>query len=698
MSSNQTIHSDLLTQDSDQVQNQRKQRQQQPQTQRMPLKDKLVLGPIEKYQRYNRFPYKLLTQIALVFFTTIQVEYILSETSFQNSAQQIVFYHMFLDPQENYNGDIPSYKNLFNFKEFHKLVDDSINRFFALEDDPDSLEDYEYIYLNGNKVLPTAYMYYTTQSYDNQAPLHFTLEPGNLGYFSQDYIDNGELKILPEQSPAEANCYDWTVNQQFRFAQHSAIQVKLKFNRNPCSSEVQLSWNRLIWLHFLVFILALVHLILTIRYIFQIKKRYQQLKNKHKKLLNKQSPVDSPNFPISPRDKHFNSKNAQPQVQIKRRATITSMNNNDFRQLSDDFHSKKQNIYLSDQDEGSEDNIIRSFLDQSKKQKDWHELGLWDKLAIVNFWVIVLILSDFLILSGTTIFIFIEDKEIANAEIFLGFGCFFCWCSLPSYLHQTSQYSLINRTISYTLPVVLRAMSGIIPLFFGFAFLGLCLFWDSSRFKTLNLSLFTCFAMMQADSLLDIFYQITAFRFLLAIVFMLVFVFCGIVIVQNVFLIMIEHGFLGVKYSKSYDWLQNKYKDQIQTQKNQLLNRSNTIGEQGSEKHKTQVDQVSQLIDNKSYLEDGFSEFENDQKAFRQRFQQSLKYRRIGTQVNNRGLLFQNSIFSDKTYVVGDDQSTLMNLNDNQLQGYLSKREIQKDQNQKILTDLIHEESDSQND
>ena len=29
---------------------------------------------------------------------------------------------------------------------------------------------------------------------------------------------------------------------------------------------------------------------------------------------------------------------------------------------------------------------------------------------------------------------------------------------------------------------------------------------------------------------------------------------------------MIEHGFLGIKYAKSYQWLHDKYKDQVQAQ------------------------------------------------------------------------------------------------------------------------------------
>jgi hypothetical protein len=51
--------------------------------------------------------------------------------------------------------------------------------------------------------------------------------------------------------------------------------------------------------------------------------------------------------------------------------------------------------------------------------------------------------------------------------------------------------------------------------------------------------------------------------------------------VQNIFLILIEHGFLGVKYSKSYDWLHEKYREQVQSQYQQLQT-SQVIGGGGT--------------------------------------------------------------------------------------------------------------------
>lgn len=42
----------------------------------MPIKDKILLGPIYKYRKYNRFPWKFLFHIIMLVMTTFQVIYI----------------------------------------------------------------------------------------------------------------------------------------------------------------------------------------------------------------------------------------------------------------------------------------------------------------------------------------------------------------------------------------------------------------------------------------------------------------------------------------------------------------------------------------------------------------------------------------------------------------------------------------------
>ena len=171
---------------------------------------------------------------------------------------------------------------------------------------------------------------------------------------------------------------------------------------------------------------------------------------------------------------------------------------------------------------------FQEILKQSDTKK-WNDLSFWDKIAIFNYWHIVFLLSDLFLITGCLIMLIIKQEAFMMADVFIGFGCFFAWCSLPCFVHQTTQYSLITRTVSFTLPIVGRALIGIVPVFFGFAFLGLALFWDSYRYRNIMSSIFTCFAAMNGDSLYDIFYDIINFRFLLGMAYLMIFTFCGIV-------------------------------------------------------------------------------------------------------------------------------------------------------------------------
>lgn len=63
----------------------------------MPLKDKLILGPIDKYQIHGRFPWKMILTIMIVTFSTAQVQIMVKSSSDQNRVESLNFYRMFVD-------------------------------------------------------------------------------------------------------------------------------------------------------------------------------------------------------------------------------------------------------------------------------------------------------------------------------------------------------------------------------------------------------------------------------------------------------------------------------------------------------------------------------------------------------------------------------------------------------------------------
>jgi hypothetical protein len=78
------------------------------------------------------------------------------------------------------------------------------------------------------------------------------------------------------------------------------------------------------------------------------------------------------------------------------------------------------------------------------------------------------------------------------------------------------------------LPIVIRAMVGILPFFIGFTFLATCLFWESRQFSSPAEAMFTLFSMMNGDQISEVYYQLTFNQFLLGSIFTYSFVFISI--------------------------------------------------------------------------------------------------------------------------------------------------------------------------
>lgn len=138
----------------------------------------------------------------------------------------------------------------------------------------------------------------------------------------------------------------------------------------------------------------------------------------------------------------------------------------------------------------------------------------------------------------------------------MGLGAMVAWISLTRYLEYSRDYSIISRTVRHALPVVLRTMLSVIPFLCGFALLGMCLFWESNRFDGFSISLFTLYAVMNGDMIYDTFHDLNQLRFLVSQIYMYCFVFFSICVFQNMFITLVEDGYISTKYKSKFDWLE----------------------------------------------------------------------------------------------------------------------------------------------
>ena len=57
--------------------------------------------------------------------------------------------------------------------------------------------------------------------------------------------------------------------------------MRVDFSRYPCTERLVWNWNNFVWINLILLILCTVHMLLSIKYISDIGKRYKKLKKRY---------------------------------------------------------------------------------------------------------------------------------------------------------------------------------------------------------------------------------------------------------------------------------------------------------------------------------------------------------------------------------------------------------------------------------
>lgn len=96
----------------------------------MPLKDRLSLGPLDKYTIYNRFPYKFTLHILLAMLMTVTIFVQVQTNQAQQRSQILTWYQKFMWNQDGESvptmDNFSTQKLLFTTQELKNLVEASL--------------------------------------------------------------------------------------------------------------------------------------------------------------------------------------------------------------------------------------------------------------------------------------------------------------------------------------------------------------------------------------------------------------------------------------------------------------------------------------------------------------------------------------------------------------------------------------------
>lgn len=165
----------------------------------MPLIDKITLGPIEKYQKYNRYPYKMIIHVLIIMMTTLQVLITIQADTNYSRGQTKFLDRTFLTPEGD-DDDLTDRRtrNIFSVQDLKVYVANSVKNYYILNDL--SLENYEYLKTKHGEIQPVNVDVLKVGHGDNNHMNHhyFQLNSTDLGPFD---LPDKDLKSKIFKSP-----------------------------------------------------------------------------------------------------------------------------------------------------------------------------------------------------------------------------------------------------------------------------------------------------------------------------------------------------------------------------------------------------------------------------------------------------------------------------------------------------------------
>ena len=443
------------------------------------IKDTLYLDPIEKYKYYGRFPWKLILHILILIGTSAQAILILGTITQYTRAQERIFYDNFVSEVDKNSLELNRIAYLFTIDELRDSIHRSIDNFYAFE--TKSFEKIEYVSNKPSVQMDIEYLTRLEREHTERNKVQFQYFLNDT-YFGPFEMNDKDLKsymqkiinfklvyqlktYIPYSNINTLECYKWTIIQNYSFDKRAHFLLSLDINRYSCgevnnnTSIVKIFINKLLWIHLVVIALSCASFVLTWKYIYKMAKMYWKIKNKLKHI-----PADD--------------------------NTDKVCDNNDELQK---LHSQEK----------------------QKNKSKWDLLKSSEKGKLFNKWSIVCLIGNILQIFGTTLTLINLSETTSTSEVSIGFGCMFAYINIGRYLDYNNDYSTIYATISRALPNVLRYLLGVLPIFFGFIFFGLCLFWRSERFVSTSSTMMTLFAVLNGDSVFDVFNDVASVSFFL---------------------------------------------------------------------------------------------------------------------------------------------------------------------------------------
>ena len=476
----------------------------------IPPEDKIILSPLDKYRIYGKFPYHMIIHLSLLVFNTIQAMTILSEFTEYFRAQEKSFLNTLISQDSKEKQDYARMVYLYDIPSLQEHLNSSITK--MLDANNTFLNDIIYVDENDSvielKYIDMEVEYKTSNQNNTIIPIQrkYQVTPEYLGPFNTNYTEDEIKNYL-------------NLIKQFKMNYNFKIYLTKYYKEyKDC-------------------------------FIWRVKQIYDFTKKAHIEVRlfidNQQCDRDAAFFENANMgiiEQIFISHSWVHFVVIILATFSVGFCLHNFYEV---IHLRK---YRKE--------ILK---EQKEKKKKSPKLIKTSEIITkaLNKWDILIILSNLFQIIGSIVSFMKKINMNGSMDTYVGFGALLSYISLGKYLDYNPKYALLTRTFVHSMPDFIPAFLSIMPVFIAFTFLGLCLFWDSERFTSVSDIMKALFAIFLGDSIYDIMSDLMDRSNFFGQVYGYLYTILFIIVVMNVFVAIIQEGFMKTKFESKSHWIYN---------------------------------------------------------------------------------------------------------------------------------------------
>lgn len=131
----------------------------------------------------------------------------------------------------------------------------------------------------------------------------------------------------------------------------------------------------------------------------------------------------------------------------------------------------------------------------------WDSLNFDEKVKFIDLWIIFTTIGNISQILGCLNILIVGNVTLSVNETVIGIGCFCSWICIIQFLKPNDHSYTVIDTLSRAYKRLGPYICGVLPIFMGFVFLAMCLFWKTGNYTSVTGAMLVNFAMLNGDTL-----------------------------------------------------------------------------------------------------------------------------------------------------------------------------------------------------